>query len=71
MSQTRNIILSHLQAGGVLTKLTAIAPPFSTTNLGDKILKLRREGHDIQKRWKETAQGNRYAEYFLPKSETQ
>ena len=68
-SQVRDAILTHFQNGGVLTKITAIAAPFSTTNLGDKVLILRKQGHDIQKRWKESPEGRRYAEYFLPKAQ--
>jgi hypothetical protein len=67
MSQIRNAILDHLKAGGVITKISAIAPPFSTTNLGDKVLLLRRAGHKIEKRWKETQNGNRFAEYYMTK----
>lgn len=64
MSAVRDAILDHLEAGGVITKITAIYPPFSTTNLGDKILVLRRAGHPIEKRWKETPEGKRFAEYY-------
>lgn len=66
MSTVRNAILDHLKAGGVLTKISAIAAPFSTTNLGDKVLILRKQGHKIEKRWKETETGRRFAEYFMP-----
>jgi hypothetical protein len=69
VSAIRDSILDHLKAGGTLTKISAIAPPFSTTNLGDKILILRRAGYPIEKRWKETAAGKRFAEYFLPRTE--
>lgn len=65
MSQVREAILDHLKAGGVITKISALHKPFSTTNLGDKILLLRRAGHRIEKRWKETEEGRRYAEYFI------
>ena len=65
MSTVRDAILDHLKAGGVITKISAIAPPFSTTNLGDKILLLRRAGHNIEKRWKETQNGKRFAEYYM------
>lgn len=66
MSQVRNAILEHLQAGGTLTKISAVEPPFSTTNLGDKVLLLRRQGWPIEKRWAKTFAGRRYAIYFLP-----
>lgn len=69
MSTVRNTILDHLLAGGTLTKISAIYPPFSTTNLGDKVLILRRAGHDIQKRWKESSEGKRFAEYFIPQKD--
>ncbi len=64
-SQIRDAILTHFQSGGTLTKIEAIYPPFRTTNLGDKILKLRRAGHPVKIRWKETPEGKRYAEYYL------
>ena len=65
MSQTRSAILDHLKNGGTITKIQAIGPPFSTTNLGDAILHLRREKHPIEKRWKKTLKGKRYAEYYM------
>lgn len=69
VSAVRDTILDHLKSGGTITKIDAIYPPFSTTNLGDKILHLRRSGHAIEKRWKETPEGKKYAEYYLPKTE--
>lgn len=66
MSTVRNAILDHLKTGGTITKVSALFKPYSTTNLGDKIFLLRKAGHDIQKRWKETPEGKRYAEYFIP-----
>lgn len=70
MSQTRDAILDHLKAGGTITKISAIYPPFSTTNLGDKVLILRRAGYDIQKRWRTTPDGTkRFAEYFIPQQD--
>lgn len=68
MSNVRDAILEHFQRGGTLTKISAIAAPFSTTNLGDKVYLLRKAGHDIQKRWKESPERRRYAEYYLPKA---
>lgn len=62
---TRDVILKHLKSGGTLTKISAIAPPFSTTNLGDKILVLRKQGWPIEKRWEESSTGKRYAVYYL------
>lgn len=67
MSAVRDAILDHLQSGRGITKIMAIYPPFSTTNLGDKIMKLRREGHPIEKRWKESPTKKRFAEYYLPR----
>lgn len=64
MSQT-DAILEHFKSGGELTKITAINPPFSTTNLGDKVLILRRQGWPIQKRWEQSSTGKRYAVYYL------
>jgi len=65
MSAVRDTILDHLKAGGTITKVSALFKPFSTTNLGDKILILRRAGYPIEKRWKETPEGKRYASYYL------
>lgn len=68
-SQCRDTILQHLQRGGTITKITAIYPPFSTTNLGDKILHLRRDGHDIKRRWcKNEKTGTRWAEFYIEPS---
>lgn len=64
MSAVRNAILDHLKAGGVITKISAIYPPFSTTNLGDKIYRLRKEGHDIKKRWR-TNDNSKWAEFYM------
>lgn len=69
MSAVRDVILDHLKAGGTITKISAIYPPFSTTNLGDKCYVLRKQGWPIEKRWKETPEGKKYAEYYLPKTE--
>lgn len=69
MSTVRNAILDHLQGGGTITKITALAKPFATTNLGDKILILRRAGYPIEKRWKKSEKGRPFAEYFLPRKE--
>lgn len=68
MSEVRDTILEYLQRGGELTKISAIAPPFSTTNLGDKVYLLRKQGHPIEKRWEQTPDGKRYAVYFIPKA---
>lgn len=69
MSAVRNAILDHLLAGGTITKISAILPPFSTTNLGDKILILRKQGWPIEKRWKKSEMEKRFAEYFMAKEE--
>lgn len=69
MSTVRDAILTHFQNGGTLTKITAIAPPFSTTNLGDKCFVLRKQGHQIKIRWKKAESGARYAEYYLERKE--
>lgn len=69
MSECRDTILQHFQSGGTLTKIQAIYAPFKTTNLGDKILHLRRAGYPIEKRWKETPTGKRFAEYFMAQKE--
>lgn len=69
MSVVRDVIIDHLKAGGVITKVSALFAPFSTTNLGDKVFILRKTGYDIQKRWKETPEGKRFAEYFLPQQD--
>lgn len=69
MSEVRDAILEHFKHGGTLTKIAAISPPFSTTNLGDKVFLLRKQGHDIQKRWETSPTGARYAVYFLAKKE--
>lgn len=71
MSQVRDTILEHFRRGGTLTKIAAISPPFSTTNLGDKVYLLRKQGHDIQKRWELSASGQRYAVYFLGRAVNQ
>lgn len=65
-SQCRDTILQHFQRGGTLTKITAIAPPFSTTSLLDKIFLLRKAGHDIKKRWRKNEKtGTRWAEFYM------
>lgn len=68
MSTIRDAILDHLRNGGTITKISALFAPFKTTNLGDAILHLRRDGHKIEKRWKETPGRKKYAEYFMPKA---
>lgn len=68
MSQVRDTILEHFQNGGTLTKITAIAPPFRTTSLLDKIHILRRAGWPIEKRWKKTESGSRYAEFYMERT---
>ena len=70
MSQVRDEILRHLQAGGTITKISALSKPFSTTNLGDAVFVLRKAGYPIEKRWKESPEGKRFAEYYIPNTPT-
>lgn len=65
MSQTRDAILDHLKSGGTLTKISAIAPPFATTNLGDRVFVLRKAGWPIKVRWDRSPAGRRFAVYYM------
>jgi len=60
-------VRKHLESGRTLSKMEATEPPFSSTNLGDIILRLRREMNIGKEMRINLNSGRRYAEYFLIK----
>ena len=59
-------VLTHLKRYGQIDTWTAI-DKFRATRLSSIIYNLRRKGYDVESKWKETSDGNRFVKYILNK----
>lgn len=63
--RTQNaVVLDHLLRGLTLSQYEATVS-FGITNLSQRVVELRREGHPIACEWTRSAEGKRYGRYRL------